>query len=70
MYLRIGYPDPKMVAEFAAMFVKDKSSAKVLDFACGTGLIGKYLNESGFTLIDGMDLSPGMLEQARSKYVY
>jgi predicted TPR repeat methyltransferase len=49
MYLRIGYPDPKKVADYAAMFIKDKSSAKILDFACGTGLVGKYLNENGFT---------------------
>ena len=48
----------------------DKSSVKILDFACGTGLIGKYLKEYGFSLIEGMDISPGMLEQAREKYAY
>lgn len=44
MYLRMGYPDPKYVANFAKRFAEkskiDVKTAKVLDFACGTGLVG------------------------------
>jgi predicted TPR repeat methyltransferase len=52
MYLRIGYPDPKKVADFVQLFVSksnEKNSVKILDFACGTGLVGKYLKEYGFS---------------------
>lgn len=49
MYLRMGYPDPGQVANFVAKMAKKEkiapSDAKVIDFACGTGLIGKYLSE-------------------------
>lgn len=65
MYLRIGYPDPLKVADYVNQFVPknaDKKNFKILDFACGTGLVGKYLNEYGFSSIEGMDISKGMLE--------
>ena len=37
---------------------------------CGTGLVGLYLAEKGFSKIDGIDASPGMLDMARDKDVY
>ena len=39
--------------------------SKVIDFGCGTGLVGKYLHDKGFKFIDGIDASRGMIEQAR-----
>lgn len=48
MYLRMGYPDPKYVADYVAKFAKKNkwdSNAKIMDFACGTGLVGQYLSE-------------------------
>ncbi len=33
---------------------KDRSNAKVLDLAAGTGLVGKDLYKVGFTNIDGV----------------
>lgn len=47
-----------------------KTSASILDVGCGTGLSGTALVKAGFTHIDGIDLSPAMLEQARLKKVY
>lgn len=44
VYLRAGYPDPKKVAEYVSKYTKNKNS-KIIDFGCGTGLIGKYLAE-------------------------
>jgi len=44
--------------------------APILDFGCGTGLSGLALSKAGFTVIDGMDISAGMLAQARDKGVY
>ena len=69
LYLRVGYPDPKEVAEMVKKHTK-KKDVKILDLACGTGLIGKYLSEMGFTNIDGVDCSSKMLEEAASKKVY
>jgi ubiquinone/menaquinone biosynthesis C-methylase UbiE len=42
----------------------------VLDLACGTGRIGQWLKQRCAALIDGIDLTPEMLEVARSKNVY
>ena len=38
----------------------------VLDLACGTGRIGKWLKGKCSAVIDGVDLTPEMLEGARS----
>lgn len=46
------------------------SNLEVLDAGCGTGLFGTFLAEAGGKNIDGIDLSPGMLEVARNKGVY
>lgn len=42
-------------------------TASVLDVGCGTGLVGLALRQVGATTIDGVDLSPEMIEVARSK---
>jgi predicted TPR repeat methyltransferase len=44
--------------------------APILDFGCGTGLSGLALNQAGCRVIDGVDVSEGMLAQARAKGVY
>ena len=46
------------------------ASAAVLDAGAGTGLVGKCLADAGFTNMAAMDLSQGMLDEARSKNVY
>jgi SAM-dependent methyltransferase len=42
----------------------------VLDLACGTGRIGAWLRSRSAAAIDGVDLTPEMLDVARSKGVY
>ena len=42
----------------------------VLDAGCGTGLVGAALRACGYTNIDGVDLSPEMVEQARKTGIY
>jgi ubiquinone/menaquinone biosynthesis C-methylase UbiE len=42
----------------------------VLDLACGTGRIGQWLKQRCTARIDGIDITPEMLEVARSKDVY
>ena len=44
--------------------------AEVLDVGCGTGAVGSHLQASGFTTVDGFDLSESMLEVAAAKRVY
>ncbi|MDG2908695.1 MAG: methyltransferase domain-containing protein [Acidimicrobiales bacterium] len=39
----------------------------VLDIGCGTGLVGEALRALGGWTIDGLDLSPEMLDEARRK---
>ncbi len=43
--------------------------ARVLDLGCGTGLMGECIARNAIWL-EGVDLSSGMLEQARRKTVY
>jgi SAM-dependent methyltransferase len=43
---------------------------RAADLGCGTGRTGSWLTARGVEEIDGVDLSPGMLEAARSRGVY
>jgi SAM-dependent methyltransferase len=40
------------------------------DLGCGTGRTGAWLKARGVKDIDGVDISPGMLDAARARYVY
>ena len=55
----------------AAVFSKhvDKS-ARILDAGAGTGLVGVCLAQGGYKNLVAMDLSLGMLQEAREKNVY
>jgi predicted TPR repeat methyltransferase len=64
-----GYATPGRCAAALATFAGDKS-APVLDFGCGTGLSGLALRLAGFEVIDGLDLSPDMLERAKATSAY
>lgn len=50
--------------------VKWDGAERVLDLACGTGRIGKWLASQGVRHIDGVDFTPAMLAQAETKGVY
>ena len=63
-----GYVIPRIAAETFAQFVP--KDATVLDAGAGTGLVGAELHRLGYMNIEAMDLSRGMLEEARSKEVY
>lgn len=64
-----GYATPGRCAAALARFTTD-FNAPILDFGCGTGLSGLALKLAGFTVIDGMDLSPDMLALAAEKGIY
>ena len=63
-----GYIGPRLGAEYFAKHVA--KDAHVLDAGAGTGLVGIELARLGYKNIDGMDMSQGMLDEARQKGVY
>lgn len=54
--------------------VSPNTRLKVVDLACGIGLISKCLKNNGFTdnnsIITGIDISPGMLKRALDNSIY
>ncbi len=64
----VGHGGPsEAVAELTKYIALD---AKILDAGCGTGLVGQLLAEQGYTNLEGLDLSTGMLDQAALKKCY
>lgn len=63
-----GYEHPKVISEIFDREIPEVN--KVLDVGTGTGLVGFYLSQLRKLTIDGIDISPEMLEEARSKNVY
>ena len=63
-----GWLGPQRAAEVFARYVS--TSAHILDAGAGTGLVGEALAGLGYRDLAAMDLSPGMLEEARKKNVY
>ncbi|CAK9781794.1 methyltransferase domain-containing protein [Cutaneotrichosporon oleaginosum] len=58
-----GYVGPQTAVR-ALVRAGVSPSAHILDAGCGTGLVGVHLAKAGYADVDGMDLSPAMLEQA------
>ena len=55
----------------AAYFVKYvPHNARILDAGAGTGLVGQLLHQQGYHNLAALDLSAGMLAEARKKGVY
>jgi SAM-dependent methyltransferase len=47
-----------------------QSVQRAADLGCGTGRTGARLRERGIASIDGVDLTPAMLDRARARQVY
>ena len=43
---------------------------RVLDAGCGTGKVGHLLQDVGYRNVEGLDISSGMLDEARKKNCY
>lgn len=64
-----GYTAPSSIAKILSEQLSD-TRASVLDVGCGTGLTCRLLAESGFSQLDGIDLSQEMIEVARERGIY
>jgi SAM-dependent methyltransferase len=62
------YVAPRLAADTVVRVAG--TGGTVLDAGCGTGLVGAALAERGVATIDGVDVSPGMLERARTTGAY
>ena len=66
----LSYDVPKLIAEFVQEHCgKNTRFERILDLGCGTGLsVGPFMNCSSYRV--GVDLSLGMLEQAKKRGVF
>ena len=66
----LDYSAPKSMRETVDRLTRNNRRFQhALDLGCGTGLIGEHFRDL-VAEIDGVDLSPKMLEQARRKQIY
>lgn len=67
---KLQYTAPERIGELVKERMGANSAAlRVLDLGCGTGLVGRVVKPHASVLV-GVDLSPKMLDVARSKGVY
>ncbi|WP_281017501.1 MULTISPECIES: class I SAM-dependent methyltransferase [unclassified Minwuia] len=64
-----GYRHPAIIAGMVGRHAPSPQTV-ILDAGCGTGVLGETLAVLGYTAIDGIDLSEGMLRVAGSKGCY
>ena len=64
-----GYQAPNAAVETLQKHLPSLDSV-ILDMGCGTGLVGELLHSLGYRHLDGLDLSPEMLEKAKARGVY
>ncbi|HED13497.1 MAG TPA: tetratricopeptide repeat protein [Gammaproteobacteria bacterium] len=65
---KLEYRIPQLIKAQVVLMLEGKGG-RMLDLGCGTGLCGEQLSDDVDKII-GIDLSPGMLEQARAREVY
>ena len=65
----LAYAAPEILLELASLVAPEHKSLSVLDLGCGTGLAGAVFRTLASRL-DGIDLSPRMIEQARARGIY
>ena len=66
---QLAYRAPEILRELAALVLPGAHALVALDLGCGTGLSGEAF--AGIvSAIDGIDLSPAMIERARARGLY
>ncbi len=69
MISQLGYAAPAILRQLAAMVLGPRGGLDILDLGCGTGLSGLAFKDVARRL-DGIDLSPAMVEKARARRIY
>jgi predicted TPR repeat methyltransferase len=66
---QLGYRAPEILRELASFVLPRQGDLAILDLGCGTGLAGVVFRDMAARL-DGVDLSPAMIEKARALGIY
>ncbi len=66
---QLAYAAPQILFDLAAMVMPGRNELAILDLGCGTGLAGAVFKPLASRL-DGVDLSPAMIEKARARRIY
>ncbi|HEX2761526.1 MAG TPA: methyltransferase [Rhizomicrobium sp.] len=66
---QLAYAGPQILLDLAAMVMPGREQLAILDLGCGTGLAGAVFQPLAARL-DGVDLSPAMIEKARARDIY
>jgi len=69
MRAELGYRAPEILRELMALVAPERRALDILDLGCGTGLSGLAFKPLAQKL-DGIDLSPLMIEKARARALY
>jgi predicted TPR repeat methyltransferase len=66
---QLGYAAPQILLDLAGMVMPGRDGLAILDLGCGTGLSGLAFRPFAARL-DGIDLSPAMIEKAAARNIY
>lgn len=66
---QLGYAAPQILLGLAQMVMPGQGNLSILDLGCGTGLAGAIFRPLAARL-DGIDLSPAMIDKARARGIY
>jgi predicted TPR repeat methyltransferase len=69
MLMQLSYRAPHILRELADLTMAGLTNLAILDLGCGTGLSGMAFKDLAARL-DGIDLSPAMVEKARGRGIY
>ena len=69
MRAQLAYRAPEILRELARLVLPGAENLVALDLGCGTGLAADAFHDIAPT-IDGIDLSPAMIERARARNLY
>jgi predicted TPR repeat methyltransferase len=69
MIQQLRYAGPQILSDLADLVMMGRSDLVILDLGCGTGLAGAVFAARASRL-DGIDLSPAMIEKARLRGCY
>ena len=66
---QLAYAAPEILHELAGLVMHGREGLAILDLGCGTGLAGAVFRPLAARL-DGIHLSPAMIEKARARAIY